>query len=257
MSKKKLQNVTINEFRLEDMPMSCTMILIGAPGSGKTTFIENLAYYKKHLYPVAKVFIQTEDGYKKMCKIFHPLYVSNNWDELEETKHVTRQRKCIMKNGKGYTGNYAINIIDDCSDDPKIYKTRLMRGLFKLGSQHWEQLLLVGTQYIIDMPTDIRATVSYVGIGRTPDDSERQKIYKNLGGITGSYDRFCDLMDALTGDYTFLILKKRSQSNELEECVFYYKVHPISDWKFGCKEYKDWAKARYNSSYVEEIKDYI
>lgn len=218
-----------------------------------TTFMENMAYYRKHIYPTARVFIGTEDGYKRFCKIFHPLYVSNYWSEEEEEKHVLRQRTCELENGRGYPGNYAINIIDDVSDDPKIYKTKLMRGLFKLGSQHWAQLAMIGSQYAIDMPPDIRKAVSYVAIGREPEEIERKKLYENFGGLAGSFAKFCDLMDQITGDYTFLIFKKRAQSNELEDCIFWFKTRQLGDWKFGCKEYREHADERYDKNYVEQI----
>jgi len=218
-----------------------------------TTLMENFAYYRKHVYPVGRVFIATEDGYKRMCDIFHPLFVSNYWDEKEETEHVRRQRTCEMENGRGYAGNYAVNILDDISDDIKIYRTKLMRGLFKMGSQHWAQLLMLGSQYAIDLPPDIRKSVSYVALGREPEPLERKKLYENFGGLAGSYDRFCDLMDQLTGQHRFLIIKKRSQSNELEECFSWYKTVPLGKWKFGCKEYRAWGKERYDTGYVERI----
>lgn len=218
-----------------------------------TSLMENLAYYRKHVYPTARVFIGTEDGYKRFCKIFHPLYVSNYWDEKEEEKHVLRQRTCEMENGRGYAGNYAVNIIDDVSDDPKIYKTKLMRGLFKLGSQHWAQLLMIGSQYAIDMPPDIRKSVSYVALGREPELNERKKLYENFGGIVGTFDRFCDLMDQITGDYTFLVIKKRAQTNELEDCVSWFRTKKLGDWKFGSKEYREHGEKRYNKDYVEQI----
>lgn len=218
-----------------------------------TTLMENFAYYRKDVYPTAKVFMCTEEGYKHFCKIFHPLYVSNFWDEKEEEKHVLRQRTCELENGRGYTGNYAINIIDDASDDPKIYKTKLMKGLFKLGSQHWAQLLMIGSQYAIDMPPDIRKAVSYVALGREPEMNERKKLYDNFGGLAGSFERFCDLMDQITGDYTFLIFKKRSQSNKLEECVSWFRTKKLGPWKFGCKEWRAHAEERYDPNYVETI----
>lgn len=221
--------------------------------SHNTTLMENLAYYRKHVYPVGRVFIGTEDGYKHFCKIFHPLYVSNYWDEKEEENHVRRQRTCEMENGRGYPGNYAVNIIDDVSDDPKIYKSKLMRGLFKLGSQHYAQLCMIGSQYAIDMPPDIRKAVSYVALGREPEEIERKKLYENFGGLAGSYARFCDLMDQITGDHTFLIFKKRSQSNNLEECVSWLRTKKLGDWKFGSKEYRAHAEARYDPNYVEQI----
>lgn len=251
MSKKT--SINIPEFRIEDTPLSCTWIIVGPPGSGKTSFIENMAYYLKHRYPVSRIFIGTEGGYRRMCDIFHPLYVSNYYNEDEEKDHVRRQRICEMQNGKGYPGNYAVNIIDDASDDPKIYKTKVMKGLFKLGSQHWNQLFMLGSQYAIDMPPDIRKSVSYVAIFFEPEENERKKLYNNFGGLAGSYENFCDLMDQITGDYTCLIFKKRTQSKNMEDNISYFRTKQLKDWKFGCSEYRDWAKQRYNTQYQEEI----
>lgn len=218
-----------------------------------TSLIENLCYYHKHKYPVARMFIGTESGYQKFSDIFHPLYVSNYYDEEQEISHIKRQRTCVMENSKGYTGNYAINILDDVSDDPKIYKTKVMKGIFKLGSQHWEQLFLLGSQYAIDMPPDIRKATSYVAIFREPEELERKKLYQNFGGLAGSYQNFCDLMDQITGNHTCLIFKKRSQSNKLEDCIFYFQTKILGKWKFGCNEYRQWGDSRYNVNYVEKI----
>jgi len=248
-----LAKVTIDEFVLEEMPLSCTWVVVGPPGSGKTSLIENFSYYLKHKYPVGRVFMGTEEGYKRFCKIFHPLYVSNYWSEEEEKRHVLRQRTCVMENGKDNLSCYAINILDDVTDDPKIFKTQLLRGLFKLGSQHWCQLFVIGAQYCVDLPPDLRKSVSYIAIAREPEEKERKKLYENFGGICGSYNRFCDLMDQITGDYTFLILKKRSQSNELEQCAFWYRTKKLGDWTFGCSEYRQWGNERYDTNYVEQI----
>lgn len=128
-----------------------------------------------------------------------------------------------------------------------------MRGLFKLGSQHWNQLYIVGSQYAIEMPPDVRKSASYVALFREPEEIERKKLYTNFGGLAGSYDNFCDLMDQLTGDYTCLIFKKRSQSNNMEDCIFWYRTKVLKPWKFGCKEYRAWGKERYDTNYVEKI----
>ena len=218
-----------------------------------STFMENICYYLKHRYPVCRAFIGTVEGYLKMCKILHPIYVSNYYDETEERKHILRQRKCEIENGKGYRGNYAVNIIDDASDDPKVYKTKTMRGLFKLGSQHWNQLLMIGIQYAIDMPPDVRKSVSYVAIFFEPEEIERKKLYNNFGGLAGSYDNFCDLMDQLTGNYTCIIFKKRTQSHKMEDNISFFQTKQLGEWKFGCKEYREWGKKRYDPNYIDQI----
>lgn len=218
-----------------------------------TTFIENMAYYLRYRYPVCRSFIGTEGAYKKFCKITHPLYVSLGYSEDAENKHIARQKLMDQENGTGSACNYAINIIDDASDDTKIYKTKTMKGLFKLGSQHWHQLSMLGTQYAIDMPPDIRKSVSYVAIFMEPEEIERRKLYTNFGGLAGSYDDFCSMMDQVTGDYTCLIFKKRTQSNKRKENIFWYKTKNLGDWSFGCQEYREWGEKRYNNNYIEKI----
>ncbi len=261
MPQDEVTELDIDEFRIEDTMLSSSWVMIGPPQSGKTTLIENLCYYLKHRYPTGRAFIGTQSGYDKFCDIMHPLYVSNQWDEEEEKRHIVRQRTCEMENvaalgkidGKKYPGNFAINILDDISDDPKVYRTKTYRGLVKLGSQHYNQLFVTGSQYAIDMPPDVRKSVSYVALFREPEELERQKLYKNFGGICGNYQTFCSIMDGITGDYTCVIIIKRSQTNDLEDCVKYYKTKVLKPWKFGCKEYRQWAEARYNKDYVDEI----
>lgn len=248
------KEITISPFDPNEMPLSCTWIIIGSPGSGKSTFMENLCYRRKHVYPVGRVFVGTDNCYKTFCDIFHPLYVSNYYDEEQEKSHILRQRTCSLENGKEYTGNYAINILDDVSDDPRIYKTKVLKGLFKLGSQHWNQLFMIGSQYAIDMPPDLRKATSYVALFREPELTEREKLYKNFGGLAGSFQNFCELMDQVTGDYTCLIFKKRTQSMNMEDCISYFRTEKLAPWRFGCKEYRQWAKERYDKNYVEQIR---
>lgn len=214
-----------------------------------TTLIENLAYYLKHRYPVARIFTGTPEGYKDMSRIFHPLYVSNIYSEDKEKMHISRQKKCVEQNGSKYIGNYAINVIDDATDNPAVFKTPTFLGLFKIGSRHWAQLFIIGTQYAIDLPPAVRKSVSYVALFFEPELKERKKLYENFGGLAGTYEDFCTLMDKVTGDYTCLIFKKRTQTYNIEDNVSWFQTKQLDKWSFGCKEYREWGDARYNKSF--------
>lgn len=238
------------EFRLEDIPLSSTWIIVGQPGSGKSTMIENLCYYLKHRYPVARIFTGTPDGFKDMSDIFHPIFVSKDYDETKENMHIVRQKKCVEQNGEKYIGNYAINVIDDATS-AKAFKSKTFEGLFKIGSRHWAQLFIIGTQYAIDLPPALRKTVSYVAIFFEPEIPEREKLYRNFGGLAGSFENFCKLMDDITGDHTCLVFKKRTQAYGIENNISWYQTEVLGKWKFGCKEYRDWGDARYNTNYDE------
>lgn len=222
-----------------------------------TTFIENMAYAVKHKYPVARVFAGTQASYNRFCKIFGSLYVTLGFNEEMETKHIRRQRICEDENGEGHPSNYALNILDDVSDDPKIFKSPMFNDIFKNGSQHYHQIFIIALQYAIDVPVPIRNAVSYIALFRELNEDNLEKLYRNFGGACQSKKKFRALMDQVTGDHTCLIIDKRSQSTRLEDHVFYYRTYDIEkkhpDWKFGCAEYREWNAARVDPHFKEPI----
>lgn len=222
-----------------------------------TTFIENMVYAVKHKYPVARVFAGTQSSYERFSKIFGKLYVTLGFDEQAEKNHILRQKTCRMENGDKYPANYAINILDDVSDDPKIYKKPLFNDIFKNGSQHYHQVFIIALQYAIDVPPAIRRTVSYVALFRETGEDALKKLYSNFGGECGSLQTFRKIMEEVTGDYTCLIIDKRSQSTRLEDKIFWYRTYPIEqqkpDWRFGCVEYREWNDQRVDPGYKDLI----
>ncbi len=257
-SKDLLSDITVE--RLEEgtyygfeLDGNHRFLLGDATVSHNTVFIEAMMYHLKHRYPVAKAFIGTEGAYERFCSILPPLFVHNSYDENELERHVLRQKHCAIENGQKHRANYSILVLDDISDDSKIFKTKIFKGLYKLGSQHWHQLTLFGTQYAIDVPPDIRKSVSFVSVFAEPEEKERKKIYENFGGLAGSFKDFSELMDQLTGDYTCLIFKKRTQSNIRSDNVFYFRAKlPPASWKLGCEEYKRWGHERMDPKWVDE-----
>lgn len=239
----------IREFELEKIPLSCSFIVIGAPKSGKGTFMENLMYFNKHRVPVARTFTGAGTQFERFKKITHPLYASYGYKEEEEKMAILRQKQCALEGNH----NNSINIVDDAGDDPRVFKGKTFLGLFKIGTQHWDQIFIVANQYAIDFLPPIRKAVSYVVLFREVNPIELKKLYDNFGGICGSYEVFEKFMLQLTGDYTCMIIKKDSQTNDLEECIFWYRTVPLdTNWKFGCSEYREWAEKRYNKTYKEK-----
>lgn len=250
----------LSPFNVDEMPMSFTAIVIGPPGSGKTYLLQFFAYAFKHRYPVAAVTCGTEDTQKSFSPIFGKLFVQNDWVEEEQIKHAKRQKRCIVEN----TYPYALDIVDDCSDDPKIYRKKITLGTFKNGRQWWKRAHFLGLQYAMDIQPTIRKMVSYVFIFREPDISEREKIYKNLAGLCGTFQNFCRLMDKYTNDNCCIVIKKCGQSNAFKDCVFKFKapgwkwsdgeIHPHPEgWRFGCREYQQHNDTRLDRNYVPEF----
>jgi hypothetical protein len=244
------ETYNIREWEIEKIPLSCSMVVIGAPQSGKGTFIENVMYWNKNRIPVGRFFTGSETQYNRFKKITHPLYCSNYYSEDEEKNYIVRQRQFKLQG----MPQHSINVIDDVGDDATIFRSKTLKGLFKIGTQHWEHVFILSNQYAIDFPPDLRKTPTFAVLFHEPSPTERLKLYNNFGGITGSFEMFSKLMDEITGNYTCMVIA-RTQSTKIEDNIFWYRTKKMDgvDWKFGCSEYHQWAKLRYNKNFKEKV----
>lgn len=208
------------------------IVVIGKPGTGKTTLITNILYHKKHIYPTALAISGTEDSNGHYSKLFPSTFVYNKLDTEVINNFIKRQ-----KLSKKYIKNpWSVLLLDDCTDDPKIFNDPIFQGLFKNG-RHWKMLFILSLQYCMDVKPVIRTNVDGCFILRETNLKNRKSLWENYAGVIPDFSQFCDIMDQITDDYTALYINNSGQSNKLEDCVFYYKATPVDNFKFGCDEY--------------------
>jgi len=224
-------------------------IVIGKPGTGKTTLIASLLYAKKHMFPTAIAFSGTEDSNYFYRQIFPSTFVFNNYDEAQLESFIKRQ-----KISKLHIDNpWAVLIVDDCTDDPSVFRKPIQNGLYKRG-RHWKMWYILSLQYSMDVRPVIRTNVDGVFILRETNLRNRKVMYENYAGIIPDFKLFCDILDQVTDDFTALYIHNATQTNDWRECVFWYKAKKIPDsFKFGAPEYWDYHFARYNPEYVDPI----
>lgn len=211
------------------------IVIIGKPGTGKSWLIKSLLYAKKHIFPVGMVFSGTEDSNEAFAKHFPSTFIYDevNLDAIE--RFIKRQKLARQH----LENPWAVLLLDDCTDDPKILKNKLFRGLFKNG-RHWKCLFMLSLQYCMDVSKGLRPSIDGVFILREPSIAMRKSLYENYGGIIPDFKQFCDILDQITDDHTALYIHNRSTSNKIEDNVFWYKATPCpEDFKFGSREY--WA----------------
>ncbi len=213
--------------------------------TGKSFLITSVLYEKRACFPVGLVMSGTEDSNHHYSTMFPPLFV---YDELntEALKKFTNRQKIA----KQYLPNpWALVLLDDCTDDPKIFNSKLFQGIYKNG-RHWSMLFIMSLQYCMDVRPVIRNNIDGVFILREPGLKSRKTLYENYASIVPTFKLFCALMDDITNDYTALYINNRLQSNRWEDCVFWYKASPVpKGWKFGAPEFWQFNEQRYNEDY--------
>ena len=220
------------------------IVVVGKPGTGKTTLISSLLYSKSHIFPVGTVMSGTEDSNGHYSKIFPSTFV---YDKLEEgviTEFIKRQ-----KIAKQYLQNpWAVLLLDDCTDDPKLFNKPLFHGLYKNG-RHWKMWFILSLQYCMDVKPVIRTNIDGTFILREPNLKNRRALWENYASIIPDFSMFCDIMDQITDDYTALYIHNSTTSNKLDECIFYYKAKRVpSSFKFGCSDFWKHHKKRFSNS---------
>ena len=138
------RNIRIKELNPDLIPPSTSnfknpsqggskIVVIGKPGTGKTTLITSLLHAKKHIFPIGMVVSGTEDSNGHYKKIFPDSFVYNKYDEDVIKNFIKRQ-----KLAKQHLPNpWAVILLDDCTDDPKVFSKPLQQGMYKNG-RHWK-----------------------------------------------------------------------------------------------------------------------
>lgn len=214
-----------------------------------TTLINSILYSKKHMIPVALAFSGTEDSNYNYRQMIPSTHVFNALDENIINNFVKRQ-----KIAKKYLINpWSVLLIDDCTDDPKVLSKPLFQNLYKNG-RHYKMLFILSLQYSMDIKPVIRTNIDGTFILRETNLSNRKKLWENYASCIPDFNQFCSIMDEITNDYTALYIHNKTQSNNFEDCVFYYKSNVnLGNWRFGCDEFWDFHEDRFDPSYTDSI----
>ena len=217
--------------------------------TGKTTLITSLLYEKSHIFPIGMVMSGTEDSNGHYQTLFPSTFVFNALNEKKLEDFITRQKIAKMH----VPNPWAILLLDDCTDDPKVLNKPLFQGLYKNG-RHWKMLFILSLQYCMDIKPVVRTNIDGTFILRESSLRNRKTLWENYAGIIPDFGLFCAIMDQMTDNYTALYIHNATQSNKLEDCVFWYRAKPVpKGFKFGAPDFWRFHRCRFDPHYKESM----
>lgn len=219
--------------------------VIGKPGSGKSVLIKSILWAKKHIFPCGVFCSGSEENKADLQEYIPNIFIHNEYSE-QIIKNFQQRQKFAKKHLKN---PWAVCLLDDCTDDPKIFNSEVQHGIIKRG-RHWNCLYIISLQYGLDLKSGVRNSIDGTFILREPSLKVRKTLWENFASIIPDFKVFCTIMDRLTEDYTAVFINNRVQTNKLEDCVFYYRANKavLDNFKFGSSEIWKFHNNRYESN---------
>jgi len=248
-----LKTVRIREFDINSIPpqspnehSGVKIVVIGKAGTGKSTVISSLLASKAHLAPVIQVFNGTEDSNSMYSTKCPPVLV---YDKLDLNAMIQFKNRQTVAKANIPDNPWAIQVIDDCTDDPKLLRHPIFQAYYKNG-RHWHMIHILSLQYALDIMPNIRSNIDYTFLMREPIQKNRKKLFENYApGCVEHQEEFNELLDAFTEDFGALVICNRTTSNKIEDCIFYYKADPNAispTFRFGHQTCWDFNEERYD-----------
>lgn len=228
------------------------IVIIGKPGSGKSTLLKALIHEKSNVVHAGIAMSGSEVANDFYKEFFPSLFVYEEYDEDVIAQVFYRQKLAIKQCDDDH--KWICLIVDDCADNPAIFKRKIQKTLFKNGS-HFRMLYILCLQFALDMPLNIRTAIDGVFLFRETNLDSLKLMYTNYAGVIPSFDLFKRLMTKYTGDHNCLYINNNIQSNNWKDCVFHYRANIVDEsWKFGSKEVRQWNDDRYDPDWDDETR---
>lgn len=238
------KNVSLKKFDMKKIQQDAVCVFIGRRRTGKSTLLKDLLYHHQDM-PLGTVISGTEESNGFYSKMIPPIFIHGEYNPAIMANFCKRQKLMMMKilkeqeqfpGQKSRIDPRSFMILDDCMYDDSWTHDKNIKYLFMNG--RWLKVFfLITMQYPLGIQPSLRTNVDYVFILKEAYTSNRKRIYENYASAFPSFEFFCQVMDQCTQNYECLVIDNTSQSNKLEDCIYWYKAAMHGDFRIGAPEF--------------------
>ena len=230
-------NIQIKKFDPSTIDPCRICMFLAKRNSGKSCLVKDIMYHQRKI-PMGVVMSGTEESNEHYQSFVPDSFIYGEYKSEVIEKVISHQQNVVKKLSSTEKENFknpnnsVFMVMDDCMFDNKWTRDKNMRCVFMNG-RHYRILLLLTMQYCMDLPPALRANIDYIFVLKENILQNKEKIYKNFFGIFPTFDAFNEVLTQCTENYECLVLDNTSRSNNIEDCVFWYKAKIGHKFRMG------------------------
>lgn len=211
--------VCLKKFDPTTMKRHRIILFVGKRGTGKSVLMNDMLYHFRNVVDFGIAFSPTEETAESFRRCMPEQWIYSSFDPTKLESMLRMQRN----NAKQGRMRDLFLVMDDCMFDKKVLKGTGIRDLFMNG-RHLHLTYFNAMQYVMDMGPDLRTQVDYVFALRENIISNKVKLWKYFFGMFENFNDFSKVMDKCTQNYSCIVLDNTKNSNNVEDCIFWYKA---------------------------------
>lgn len=228
----------IRRFDISQMKPDGVTLVVGKRGTGKSSLLLDIFSNQRRAWDIVMAFAGSIEARESLRTCIPSPFVHKGFSQDILAQFVAQADK--LKED-GIERSFCA-ILDDCMYDKKILKNNIIREIFMNG-RHLNMGFFFAVQYLMDIGPDLRCQIDYIFALKENIVSNRKKLWNFFFGVFENYQDFSVVMDRCTNDYECLVLDNRVCSNNVEDCIFWYKASlPIPKFRLANRAY--WSMTR-------------
>ena len=225
--------LTVKRFDPSSIKQHRIILMVGKRGTGKSVLMEDILYHLNDKLDFGIAMTPTESTAESFRKHMPEQWIYAHFDAAKLDSMLRMQRDLVKRK----KAKSLFLCMDDCMFDKRVLKGLGMRDLFFNG-RHLHVTLINAMQYVMDMGPDLRSQVDYVFALRENIISNKQKLWKYFYGMFDNFNDFNKVLNKCTENHGALVLDNTSKTNQIEDCVFWYRAsNELGNFKLGKPKY--------------------
>jgi len=252
--------IQLKKFDMSMVEDDAVVVFIGKRKTGKSFLIRDLLYHKRS-FPISTVISATENANGFYSEMIPSIFIHNKFSDelvgnvLKRQELVVGQNKDRKKQGAPLVDDRMVFVMDDMMAAKNSWiRSENVSAMFCNG-RHYRCLFMLTLQYVMGIPPDLRNNVDYVFLLRENIHKSRKKLYDNWAGMFPKFPMFESVLNECTQNHECIVIKNNALSNNIEECVFWYKAEPHPNFNVCLPKYWDMDRIIAEKNRQEEEKN--